>query len=373
MIFVKTDELKEGMRLGRPIYNKKGVLLYERDSKLSKQALDSVKNFGLLGIYVLEPAEPCPPMSKEDIEFERFQTMGVFSIEEILRNMLNKGKATGLYEFADSIVSRYGRLDHRINFQQSLRSNDDYVFKHTLNTAVLCAMLSYKLQFHIEEQIDCIMAAIVHEVGKLNIPDDLKKQMTSANRLEIERKYEQSGLTLIGEKLYSKPQIKRMATQAFNLREELEQHMDISHMKLTKGSRVLAACDQFDSLTAMSLTKEPETILGALKIIRKNEDIYGNDVIQAFIRSIYFLPEGSNVVLTNKEKGLVIAANDYDIFKPVVLTYSNNKLIDLRRYGKGGLEILDIVKKFDTRYVIDRSVIDSAKEALELQSDMDKQ
>ena len=33
MLFVKVDDLKPGMRLGKPIYNKNGVLLYDRDTK----------------------------------------------------------------------------------------------------------------------------------------------------------------------------------------------------------------------------------------------------------------------------------------------------------------------------------------------------
>ena len=84
MIFVKADELKKGMRLAKPIYNKNGVMLYERDSRLTEQGIVSIQNFGLIGIYVLEPAEPVPPMSAEDIEFERYQTMAVVAIKEIL-------------------------------------------------------------------------------------------------------------------------------------------------------------------------------------------------------------------------------------------------------------------------------------------------
>ena len=84
MSFVKADELKKGMRLAKPIYNKNGVMLYERDSRLTEQGIVSIQNFGLIGIYVLEPAEPVPPMSAEDIEFERYQTMAVFAIKEIL-------------------------------------------------------------------------------------------------------------------------------------------------------------------------------------------------------------------------------------------------------------------------------------------------
>ena len=61
MLFVRTEELKPGMRLAKPIYNKNGVLLYERNSKLTIPGINSVRNFGLIGIYILEPAEPVPP------------------------------------------------------------------------------------------------------------------------------------------------------------------------------------------------------------------------------------------------------------------------------------------------------------------------
>ena len=75
MKFVKTDELKEGMRLAKPIYNKNGILLYDRNTKLTLPGINSIRNFGLIGIYILEPAEPLPPLSREDIEFEQSQTI----------------------------------------------------------------------------------------------------------------------------------------------------------------------------------------------------------------------------------------------------------------------------------------------------------
>ena len=92
MLFVRADKLKAGMRLARPIYNKNGVLLYERNSKLSDQSIINVRNFGLIGLYILEPAEPVPPMTMEDLAFERFQTMEVFAIQEELTSMLQTKK-----------------------------------------------------------------------------------------------------------------------------------------------------------------------------------------------------------------------------------------------------------------------------------------
>ena len=104
MIFVKADELKKGMRLAKPIYNKNGVMLYERDSRLTEQGIISIQNFGLIGIYVLEPAEPVPPMSAEDIEFERYQTMAVFAIKEIL-DAVSKQKPSAKLNTFDAACS----------------------------------------------------------------------------------------------------------------------------------------------------------------------------------------------------------------------------------------------------------------------------
>ena len=39
MRFIKSEDLKTGMRLARPIYNKNGVLLYERNSRLTVQGI----------------------------------------------------------------------------------------------------------------------------------------------------------------------------------------------------------------------------------------------------------------------------------------------------------------------------------------------
>ena len=92
MKFVKTEDLRIGLRLAKPIYNKKGVLLYERDSKITAQGIESVKNFGLIGIYILEPAEPLPPMSEDDIEFEKFQAVEFFEIMDELKSIAKTNK-----------------------------------------------------------------------------------------------------------------------------------------------------------------------------------------------------------------------------------------------------------------------------------------
>lgn len=363
MLFVKQEELKIGMRLAKPIYNKKGVLLYERNSKLTAQGIDSVKNFGLIGIYILEPAEPLPPMTPDDINFERFQTMCVFSIQEELQAIRDKQKYQKLPTIADTIIKDYGHLDRKINFVQNLRSNEDYVFKHALNVAILCALMTHKLNMYYEEMKDTIEAAVIHDVGKLNIDDAILKKgnrLDSGERAKI-RHCELGGLDIIEQATRSiSPNIKRIAQQAYMQLDNFRSGKQLDMGKTMKTSKVLMVAEIFDTMTAMSYGYEPTSEVAALRYLMENPEAFDEQVVQALIDSINFLSEGCCVELSNGEKGLVLSANDSDILKPMILLFKDNSIIDLRQQLiYADLEIKDIMKTLDNRHVMN---MDAAKQ-----------
>ena len=103
------------MRLAKPIYNKNGVLLYDRNSVLTEPGIISARNFGLVGVYVLEPAEPVPPLSREDLEFEQLQTVYIFQLRECLDLIAKRKRIEPLPKLLNNIIQHYGALDHRVN------------------------------------------------------------------------------------------------------------------------------------------------------------------------------------------------------------------------------------------------------------------
>ena len=70
----------------------------------------------------------------------------------------------------NNILRRYGQMDKKINFIQNLRSKEDYVYKHALNVGILCAMMTHVLNMKLEDQMDVIFAALLHDIGKLSLP-----------------------------------------------------------------------------------------------------------------------------------------------------------------------------------------------------------
>ncbi len=356
MRFVKSEDLKTGMRLARPIYNKNGVLLYERNSKLSGQGIVSIRNFGLLGIFILEPAEPVPPMTRADVEFERFQTMCVFSIREELDSIAKTGRAQKTRQIASEIIRNYGHLDAKINFLQNLRSKEDYTYKHSLNVAILCAMITNVMNMMVEEQRETVQAALVHDIGKImRFEEEIAAGGPLAD-LTTEAK-EIAGHAFLEEAFSSKPNIKRICSQAQKLLSSIKTGEDTSSIRLVNGARVLAVAETYDRMTAMKFNEEPASEVEALKYLLNHPKVFHEKVVDALIKSVNILVPGVSVELNTGEKALVLAANEKDILRPRILMFRDNSVRDLADPDMEELEIKDIMRTLDNRHVMDMDLL----------------
>lgn len=357
MLFVKTEKLKQGMRLARPIYNKDGVLLYERNSKLTAQGILSIKAFGLIGLFILEPAEPVPPMTQEDILFERFQTMTVFALRDELNKLKEQKKSPKLQVIVNNILRRYGHQDKKINFIQNLRSKEDYVYKHSLNVAILCALMTHVLNMKLEEQMDTILAALTHDVGKLSIPKGITEKRLGEAEKEVMLTYEVAGFELIGKVFSAEPNIKRICVQTHKALEAFGEGRANTKIKMVQGAQVLLVAEVYDTMTAMRLNEGPVSEVMAIKHLLANKDIYEPEIVDALIQSINILVPGVSVELNTREKAIVIRNNDEDILRPMVLGFRNNNIMDLADAYYSDLEVVDIMKTMDNRCIIDTNTL----------------
>ncbi|MBR4768595.1 MAG: phosphohydrolase [Lachnospiraceae bacterium] len=331
MQFKRINELKDGMRLARPIYNKNGVLLFERDSKITSAGIASIQNFGLIGLFILEPAEPCPPMTPEDIEFERFQTVNVFSLMEEIAQIRTSHRITKLPVITANVIKSYGHLDKKINFIQSLRSAEDGPFKHALNMAILCAMIANKRNLKVDERTDLVMAALIHHL----IDPQIVERIFTSN-----------------------PNIKRYCFQADTINDSAENGSSTGSVKLMEPGKILAVANVFDNMTAMKDGGTPESEVATVKYLLENDQFFDHDIVMALVNSINILVPGVCVELNTGEKALILNENEKNLFEPMVLGFNHNEIIDLSNHTMNGdVKIIDIMKTLDNRNIIDHDML----------------
>lgn len=362
MQFVKSEELKPGMRLAKPIYNKMGVLLYERDTKLTLQSINSIVNFGLIGIFILEPAEPVPPLSREDMEFEQFQTIYMFKLKDCMDKLTQDRDVPDITELVQNIYTHYGALDHKLNFTQNLRSSADFVYKHAISVAMLSAMVANELRIGFDDSQSLIAAALLYDYGYLSVAKtilDKGEELTISDRDLIQLKLEQGYEAM-------RPHFEELGLENTSLeviRNVIFKKNPIINPKPPRPQvqlliDILKTADQFDRMTAMNINHPPVSELAAMTYFYAHPDEYDKHVVAALADSIHILPAGACLDFSNGEKGLVLVENPADFLHPMVLLFKDNRLCDLSDPDTGKvLEIVDIMKTMDNRIAIDSDTL----------------
>ena len=362
MRFFTTDKLKAGMRLARPIYDKRGVLLYDRNSVLTGQVLENIKNFNLIGVFILEEAEPVPPITDEEREFEQLQTSYMFRLRDCLV-AISKGRMLPDFKtLVSDITAKYSHKTGSFHFSQLIRSTDDYTYKHSVCTAILCALIGKQLSMSEKTISDLVTAALLADFGYLYVPKNImlkdESQWTAVDILTVEQ-YRRKAYELL------KPADNPYGF-SFNALELTEKALEISrqepsHINTSDWSteaKILLVADKFDRMTAMSLSKQPQSALSAYKYLKKKYVIYEPMVVSGLAKAISIMPPGQSVKLNTHNTALVLEEGGADADRPVLLDLKSNSLIDLGdSLTKGILEIDDILESLDTRYKCDEETL----------------
>jgi len=356
MKFVPAEKLKAGMRLARPIFNKTGVLLYDRNTKLTRQGISSIRNFNLIGVYILEPAEPLPPLTEEDRAFERFQTMGVFALRDVLSELRQYGNEGPLVKLTDEIIRHYGLKPGKITFTQNLRSAEDNVYKHSLNTAILSAAIFSKLSNDPNSARRVVMSALLHDMGLLDVPLPILRKTTAElteEDYEVIDKCRVNGHNLILEKCHLDSTV--LKNIALLIRDIKERRDDFHTVSIVPDMQLetLKTAYLFDTLTAMKMGEEPKSDIEAYRFLHHPKNHVNAQTVKALTQAIKIVPVGCCVRFTNGDKGIVLTENENDILRPFVLSFRDNKIYNLSDgHVFEKIQIEDVLKTMDNRHVM---------------------
>lgn len=205
--------------------------------------------------------------------------------------------------------------------------------------------------------METVQAALVHDIGKMMRFE--AEEAAGAPLIDMTTDArEEAGHELLDTAFATRPNIKRICSQAQKTLASLRTGEDISSIRLVNGARVLAVAETYDRMTAMKVDEEPASEVEALKFLLDKPDIFHSKVVEALIRSINILVPGVSVELNTGEKALVLAANEADVLRPMILMFRDNSIVDLADTDLyGDLEVKDIMKTLDNRHVMDLELL----------------
>jgi len=288
------------------------------------------------------------------------------SVEEVAQKIKEGKGGVGIRKtvrVVQDMVTNLIEDDEVYSAISTLRVFDDYTFTHSVNVAMLSMCIGRRINLSRRNLVNLGMCALFHDLGKIEIPNEVlhKKEKLNDSELQMieEHSLNSSRLML---KLKASPDSKaRILVPMFehHLKYDLSGYPHADWKKpLTLFGKIISIADKYDTLTSSRAYRKsvlsPDRALGYM-FDRAGKD-YDPTLIKVFINIMGVYPVGTLMRLDTDELALVVSSPSRDFSKrPLVCilekeddgSYKKKEIINLdERDTETGNYVREIIETY---------------------------
>jgi HD-GYP domain-containing protein (c-di-GMP phosphodiesterase class II) len=199
----------------------------------------------------------------------------------------------------------------------------DRAAAHALNVTVISMLIGRTLGMGEAEMLDLGVGALMHDVGKQDVPDRLRHAEDGFNAAELNgyRDHVAKGVAL-GQRMSLSAGAVAVIAQHHENADGTGFPLRLPADRLTLGARIVAIVNRYDNLCnpgSRSLSLTPHEAVAML--FAQSRSRFDPPVLNAFIRMMGVYPAGSLVQLTDDRYAMVVGVNSTRPLKPRVLVH----------------------------------------------------
>jgi putative nucleotidyltransferase with HDIG domain len=194
---------------------------------------------------------------------------------------------------------------------------------HALNVAVISMLMGRVFGFSEAEMQDIGVGALLHDVGKLELPERVRHADPHASAAEanLYREHVARGVAQ-GKRMGLSPGALLVIGQHHEMADGSGFPLKLGVDKMTAAARIVALVNRYDNLCDPAQAAHALTPHEALSLIfAQTKSKFDASMLNAFIRMMGVYPPGSVVQLTDDRYALVTNVNSTRPLKPRVLIY----------------------------------------------------
>ncbi len=331
-IKVLVSQSNVGSIIAKDVINYFGITLVAENSVLNQYIKDRLIVLGILYVWIYSSVE-----LKPEEKVRKSYSEVVLAIKQVLIELSSGGKLNyqKIYYLSELV---YGCLDESvyvIKCINDIKNKDEYTYNHCVNVAFYSMLIAKWLNLSKEAIEEVIKAGLLHDIGKVLIPDEIlnKKGKLTEQEFNIMKNHSAIGFNYIKD-------LKEIS--------ELTKEAVLSHHERVDGSgypyalignhinlyaRIIGIADVYDAMTQDRVYKKRVTSFDAFKLFKSwGIGIFDIEIVDVFLKNISVNYTGLNVILDNGESGEIVHVPPHDITKPIIL--NGSQFIDLSLSNK---------------------------------------
>ncbi len=344
---VRTSELTPGMIIAEDVFNYNGQMILPKGLTLTDKAITRlefysilsvrIKDESLAGLDIEEDTRTHSERIRESEEFRKFHESfdeNLNTFKESINNIVDMNANIDTDEMLTNtlaILSEATSSYHAFDMLHNMRQYDDLTFAHCMNVALICNIFSQWLNWPEKEQNLLTLCGLLHDIGKLKIPDTIikKPDRLTDEEYKIVKTHTVEGFHILkGKNINS--HIMNAALMHHEKCDGSGYPLGITSDKIDRYAKAVAIADVYDAMTSARIYRGSLCPFRVIEIF-ESEGLqkYDPEYILTFLENIVNTYLHNEVRLSNGETGTVVFINKHLLSKPVVK--QGDKFLDLSK------------------------------------------
>lgn len=354
MIQIHIELLQQGMVTARDIFSTDGTLILPKQSVLTQDNINRLREAGFDSLYVQNPHLPSLEPFDRHVEKIKIEAASIIHRECADIRLDRKVNFTCINNISEMIIDCVLSSKNLLIHLSDIRAHHDYTFGHSVNVCLLSIMTGIKMGYENSALHELAVGALLHDLGKLLVPNEIiaKPAPLTAEEWKIMRQHVALGYAMVTD------QEDRVSSRSAAVILQHHENQNgkgypsgLSGAEIDEYAKIAAVADMYDAITA-SRTYRPASYqhdayhaMIAAKGIRLDPLI-----VDVFLNNVAEYPVGTVVLLSTCEIAVVIESFADPKEKPMVKIIADKykrsapglgRLVDLKK--ETGISILRIL------------------------------
>ncbi|WP_417593752.1 HD-GYP domain-containing protein [Parasphingorhabdus sp.] len=221
-------------------------------------------------------------------------------------------------------ISRSVNIDPTIILNIArIKTKAEYTYLHSVSVCALMINLARKMGFPEWQMQDIGMAGLLHDIGKMTIPENIlsKPGKLDESEWEVIRSHPQRGHDILSASKSLSDIVLEVCLQHHEKMDGTGYPAGISGDELSIFTRMASICDVYDAITSRRPYNDPLSTSEALAEMMSWSGHFDQLIFYDFVESLGILPVGTLVRLDHDELAIVIGESPSNYSAPIVRSF----------------------------------------------------
>lgn len=341
---IDIKKLKPGMVLARPVTCRRSYqILLNAGTVLNEKYIKLLEKFEIFDLYVGEFEEQ---FSKEQVLFRQLEEItsdkiikdiyiSIYNAYNELANDIRLGNSFNI----DSMTKDIEKVIYAISSKKNiliqltiLKDNDPAAYTHCINVAIFSLSLGKALGYSNSRLLDLGLGAILHDIGKLRIPENIlyKPARLTDDEFSVIKSHPMEGYSILVSQKIGNPVIWSIVRDHHERCDGSGYPNALHCEEIISEARLVSIADVYEATTTdrcyrpkMQPHEGAELLMGYSSL--NNLD---PNYVQKFLATVSIYPVGAMVELSNGDVGKVVEVYPQVPMRPriQIIDINNNKL-----------------------------------------------